>query len=102
MKITVKVSGVVARRANKKDVLNYGKTYIKPINERGMEELVTFEGDEEKLNKEVGAFLRNCVVKPKSRTQRYLSRSGDKECYFLTLDSYKALAPYLRKFNYIV
>lgn len=101
MKISIKVSGVTDTKTNKKEPLEYGKWYVKPVNRRGMEELITFEGAEEQVKKEIRGFLKTCAVKPKSRTQRYISRQGDKVCYFLTLDSYKVLAPYLREFGYI-
>ena len=102
MKITINVSGSVSTRTNKKKPLEYGKFYIKPINGRGMEPYAEFEGTEEQVEKQVRAFLGKCVVKPSSRTQRYISRSGEKECYFLTLDSYKILAAYMRKFGDLI
>lgn len=101
MILSIEISGEVSTRANKKDPLNYGKFYIKPINKRGMDELQTFEGTEEQVAKSVAKFLKSCEVVPKSRTQRYIAARGGKSCYFLTLKSYKALAPYLRKNGYI-
>lgn len=102
MKITINISGNVATRANKKKPLEYGKFYIKPINTRGMEPYAEFEGTEEQVEKQVRIFLDKCVVKPSSRTRRYISRRGEKECYFLTLDSYKVLAAYMRKFGQLI
>lgn len=101
MKITLTISGKVGKRANKKDMLNYGKTYIAPINTRGMEIYAEFEGAQDQIDKQISAFLRDLAVKPSGRTKRYIARKNDKECFYLSLESYKVLAPYMRKFGYL-
>ena len=67
-----------------------------PINTKGSETVV-----ELKTEDEIRKFFRNCSIRPTSRADRYIAPAGSKDCYFLTLESFKAMKPYLVKFNYI-
>lgn len=67
-----------------------------PINTKGSETVA-----ELKTEDEIRKFLKGCSIRPTSRADRYVAPAGSNDCYFLTLESFKKIRPYLIKFNYI-
>ena len=101
--LDIVVSGTIATKRSKKYPEIDGRLFDKPLNRRGMDVIYTVKGvDEKEFNKEMRKFLKTCGVLPKSRAERYLQFGNNDFCYRLTLNCYKALAPYLRAEGYMI